>query len=98
MDVVRNDKTGRFETRVGDEVAFAEFQLEPGAIVFPHTVVPDAFAGQGVGGQLVRAGLAYAREQGLKVKPTCSFFAAYITKHPEFHDQVAPEFRERLGI
>jgi predicted GNAT family acetyltransferase len=60
--------------------------------------VPEAFEGKGVGGQLARAALAYAREHELKVIPTCPFIAAYITKHPEHHDLVHPNFRARLGI
>ncbi|MDP3747299.1 MAG: GNAT family N-acetyltransferase [Phenylobacterium sp.] len=93
-DVVRTDK--QFEIRLGDEVAFAEYRLEPDAIVFPHTVVPDAFAGQGVGKRLVEAGLAYARDNKLWVKPTCSFFRAYITKRPELLELVHPDMRDGL--
>ena len=98
LDVVMNDKTHRFEVTLGDETAFAEYDLLPDAIVLPHTVVPDAFAGMGVGSALAKAALGYAREHGLKVKPTCSFMAGYIAKHPEHHDLVHPDFRERLGI
>jgi len=93
-DVVRTDK--QFEIRLGGDLAFAEYRLEPGAIVFPHTVVPDAFAGQGVGKRLVEAGLAYARENKLWVKPTCSFFRAYIAKRPELHELVHPDMRASL--
>lgn len=93
-DVVRTEK--QFEIRLGDDVAFAEYRLEPGAIVFPHTVVPDAFAGQGVGKRLVEAGLAYARENRLWVKPTCSFFSAYIAKRPELLELVHPDMRTGL--
>ena len=98
LDVVMNDQTRRFEVRMGDDVAFAEYRLSPDHITLPHTVVPDAFAGRGVGGALAKAALSYAREHGLTVKPTCSFMAGYITKHPEYHDLVHPDFRERLGI
>lgn len=92
--VVRTDK--QFEIRLGEDVAFAEYRLEPGVIVFPHTIVPDAFAGQGVGKRLVEAGLDYAREQNLLVKPTCSFFHAYIAKRPELHALVHPDMRPGL--
>lgn len=98
IEVIDNRSAGRFEVHLGGETAFAEYRLEGDSIVFPHTVVPDAFAGKGVGGTLVKHGLAYARERGLKVKPTCSFFAGYITKHPEYHDLVHPDFRSKLGI
>ncbi len=93
-DVVRTDT--RFEIRLGDDVAFAEYRLEPGVIVFPHTIVPEAFAGKGVGGRLIKAGLDYAREQKLLVKPTCPFFHAYFVKHPELHEMVHPDMRAGL--
>jgi predicted GNAT family acetyltransferase len=93
MDVVRNEAASRFEVGVGDDVAFAEYRLEPGAVVFPHTVVPEAFSGQGVAGKLAETALAWARAEGLKVKPTCSFFAAYIKRHSEHQDLLDEGFR-----
>ena len=97
LPVVMNTDTRRFEVRLGDEVAFAEYRLEPDSIVFPHTVVPEAFGGRGVGGKLVQAGLAYAREHRLWVKPTCPFFHAYIAKRPELYEMVHPDMRPGLA-
>jgi predicted GNAT family acetyltransferase len=98
IPVVNNEADHRFEARLGDAVAFTEYRLHNGAVILPHTVVPDAFAGKGVGSQLAKAALGWAREQGLEVIPTCSFIAGYITKHPEWHDLVQADFRKRLGI
>ncbi|MBX3479209.1 MAG: N-acetyltransferase [Caulobacter sp.] len=89
---------GRFEVHLGDAVAFAEYRLLESGVMFPHTVVPPAFEGKGVGGALVRHGMAFARERGQKVIPVCTFFAGYIAKHPEFHDLVHPDYRKALGI
>jgi predicted GNAT family acetyltransferase len=96
--VVNNEAEHRFEARLGDQVAFTEYRLRDGTMTLPHTVAPEAFAGRGVGAQLAKAALSYAREQGLEVIPLCSFIAGYITKHPEWHDLVQPAYRERLGI
>jgi predicted GNAT family acetyltransferase len=96
--VVMNDQTHRFEAKLGDEVAFAEYRLLHDALVLPHTVVPEAFAGRGVASALAVTALTYARDHGLKVKPICEFMAGYIKKHPEWHDLVHPEFREKLGL
>lgn len=98
IPVLNNEAEHRFEAKLGDAVAFTEYRLHDGALILPHTVVPDAFAGKGVGGQLAKAVLGWAREQGLEVVPTCPFIAGYITKHPEWHDLVVPNFRARLGI
>ena len=96
--VVMNEETHRFEAHLGDETAFTEYVLHNGALVLPHTVVPPAFEGRGVGSALAQAALGYARDHGLKVKPVCPFIAGYIQKHPEQQDLLAQEFRERLGL
>lgn len=96
LAVVMNTETHRFEVKLGAETAFAEYRLEPDSIVFPHTVVPEAFGGKGVGGKLVLAGLAYAGEHKLWVKPVCPFFHAYIAKRPELHELVHPDMRPAL--
>ena len=96
LHVEMNTDTGRFEVRLGGETAFAEYRLEGDSIVFPHTVVPESFGGKGVGSRLVQAGLAYAAEHKLWVRPVCPFFKAYIAKRPELHDMVHPDMRAAL--
>lgn len=98
LTVTMNTDTSRFEVSLGAETAFAEYKLSGDSIIFPHTVVPEAFGGKGVGGKLVQAGLAYAREHRLWVRPTCPFFHAYIAKRPELHELVHPDMREGLTI
>jgi hypothetical protein len=39
-----------------------------------------------VAGELVQGVLAWVREHGLRVRPTCSYVAAYMRRHPETHD------------
>ncbi len=99
-NVLMNAETSRFEITLDGETAFAEYRLHPdeGYITLPHTVVPPAFEGKGVGSALAKAALGYARQQGLKVKPLCPFIARYITTHPEWQDLVREDFRARLGL
>ena len=96
--IVMNEETHRFEAHLDDETAFAEYVLHNGSIVLPHTVVPPAFEGRGVGSALATAALSYAREHGLTVKPSCPFIAGYIKRHPEWQDIVDRTYRERLGL
>lgn len=98
LEIVMNETTHRFEAKLGEEVAFAEYELQPGSILLPHTVVPPAFEGKGVGSGLAKAALGYAREHGLSVKPACPFIAGYIKKHPQWHDLVDRAWRARLKI
>jgi len=97
-DVVMNDQTHRFETHLDGEMAFTEYVIHDGAMVLPHTVVPPAFEGRGVGSALAKAALGYARDHGLTVKPSCPFIAGYIKKHPEWTDIVDAAYREKLRL
>lgn len=81
----------RFEIALdGGETAFADYEIAGDSIVFPHTVTPKAYQGRGLASQLAEAALAYARDQGLKVRPHCGFFRAYIAKRPDLHDWCIP--------
>jgi len=97
--VVRdNEERRRFEIDLGDAVAIAEYNLPNGMIMFTHTEVPPEHEGKGVGSALIRAGLAAARERGLKVIPICPFFAAYMKKHEEVQDLLDDSWRRRFGL
>lgn len=98
IEVINNEAAGRFEARLGDQTAFTEYRLLASGILFPHTEVPPAFEGKGVGGALVRAAMAFARERGQLILPTCPFVAGYVAKHPEYHDLVHPHYRAALGL
>jgi predicted GNAT family acetyltransferase len=97
-NVAMNTDAKRFEVNLDGQTAFAEYSLVDHGIILPHTVVPEAFEGRGVGSALAKAALGYAREHDLKVIPLCTFMAGYITKHPEWHDIVHDGYRARLGI
>ena len=97
--VVRdNPGQRRFEIDLGEALAMAEYTLPEGMIMFTHTEVPPEHGGKAVGTALIRAGLAAARERGLKVIPICPFFAAYMKGHAEEHDLLDPTWRTRLGV
>ena len=97
--VVRdNPEARRFETTVNGHLAIAEYRLVDGGIMFTHTEVPEALEGQGVGSALARAGLRSARERQLQVLPVCTFFAAYIQRHPEEQDLLHSHYRTVLGL
>ncbi len=98
ITVTNNVEAGRFEVVVDDMTAYAEYRLLASGVLFPHTEVPVALEGRGIGSALVREGMRFAREKDLKVIPVCTFFAGYIAKHPDLHEQVHPDYRRALGI
>lgn len=86
IEVKHNLAENRFQVEIESNLAVLEYKLEADTIVFTHTGVPDELGGRGLGSELVRAGLDYARAQGLRVHPLCSFVASYIEKKPEYQD------------
>lgn len=83
-DIQHNEADSRFETTVDGAVAFVEYDLEPGSIVFTHTIVPDEISGRGVATRLAQHALDHARAKNLTVVPQCSFIAAWIKRNPDY--------------
>lgn len=83
ITVSRNDEAGRYEIQTGDTVAgFTEFLVDrKGRLVFPHTSIDPAFAGQGLGSILVSRALADVAARGETVVPVCPFVVKYLRSH-----------------
>ncbi|MFO1336937.1 MAG: GNAT family N-acetyltransferase [Burkholderiaceae bacterium] len=84
--IVHNPAASRFETHAGGALSVADYELIGGVMWMTHTGVPTSLRGQGVAARLVEAALAHARAQGLKVRPSCSYVASYMRRHPETLD------------
>ena len=86
---VRNNAAeGRFEIEIDGKVGVTKYRLKPGRIILTHTEVPPELEGHGVGNNLARAALDYARSEGLRVVPRCAFVSAFIRRHKEYQDLV----------
>ncbi|GAA4009892.1 GNAT family N-acetyltransferase [Sphingomonas swuensis] len=98
MDVVNNEAEQRFEIALEDgSVAFAEYRMLKGKVMFPHTVVPSKHEGQGLGSRIAKVSLEWVREQGLLAIPACTFYLRYMQRHPETHDLLEPELRGQFA-
>jgi predicted GNAT family acetyltransferase len=88
----------RYEVVVDDKVAgFADYRLADDRIIFTHTEVDDAYAGQGLAKQLVVHALDDARSRELGVVPECSYVAKTIAKDTGRYLELVPEdARDRL--
>jgi len=96
IEVSDNQAGNRFEAHVGGKTAFLVYRRMPGRLVLVHTEVPTGFEGHGIGSKLVRAGIEFARGQGLMVAPVCPFVIDYIRRHQEYVDLVHPDYRARV--
>jgi uncharacterized protein len=88
--VRNNTALHRFELDADGHTALAHYRLSLPIITFTHTEVPTELSGRGIGSALARGALEIVRAQGLKVVAQCPFIRAFIEKHPEFQDLLAP--------
>jgi predicted GNAT family acetyltransferase len=58
----------------------------PGKMIIDHTEVDEAYEGKGLGRQLVKAGVEYAREHHMKILPLCPFAKKIFDITPDFAD------------
>ena len=86
--VIHDEKVNRFEVFESGQIAYIQYEEKDGVLDLMHTIVPKQLEGQGVGSALAVYALDYAREEHLKVRPTCSFIASFIQKHPEYQNLV----------
>ena len=84
--VLHNPDASRFEATVGGHLCLADYQTHAGVMSINHTYVPPALEGRGIAAALVATALAHARTQGLRVRPVCSYVAAYMRRRRDTHD------------
>jgi len=82
---ITHDMVGhKFTTNIDGAEGYVDYDTGAGHIVITHTVVPSAIGGRGIAGELVKEALEFARSEGLKVVPKCSYAADYMREHPEY--------------
>ena len=87
---IEHDRSGsRFVTHVDKRLCVADYRVDGRVMTMHHTYVPPALEGRGIAATLVGAALTHARDQGLLVRPTCSYVARYMQRHPETLDLLA---------
>ncbi len=88
--VVRhNAAESRFETEVEGRLSVADYTVNDGRMTMTHTFSPPELRGRGIAEKLVRAALAYAQAEKLRVVPACSYVARFIERHPEYQALLA---------
>jgi predicted GNAT family acetyltransferase len=82
-----NDERGRFFIEEnGKGLAEMDYKLHNGEMVIVHTEVNESLEGKGVGKALVNAGVDYAREQKLMIKPLCQFAKKVMERSSDYAD------------
>lgn len=90
INIEHHSNEGIFIAREeGKEIGNLEYEREGRVMTITHT---RSFAlGRGLGRRLVAAAIDYAREQGMKIVPLCSFAKALMEKIDEYRDLMVKE-------
>lgn len=93
QSIIDDTAQEQFAVSMDGATARLEYELDGDRLLLLHTEVPEAFRGQGVGGQLVEAALARARADGLTIVPWCAYARRWLNEHPDRTDGVAVDFK-----
>lgn len=91
MKHVQNERGGYFAAeRDGKEAGRMSYVgAGQNIMIIDHTNVSPDSQGSGVGTEMVKAAVDYARQNGRRLMATCPFARAVLIKHPEWQDVVA---------
>lgn len=89
MHIVEHDTANnRFLIRDNGGIAAVMTYVisSPELYIIDHTLVEDAYRGQGLGDKLIKAMVEYARENGIKILPLCPFAKGRFERISEYAD------------
>jgi predicted GNAT family acetyltransferase len=83
ITIEHDPQRGRFHATVQGHLCVCDYRLRDGVMHVTHTEVAPELEGRGIAALLVKAALAHAAAQDLKVRPLCSYVQSYMRRHPE---------------
>jgi len=90
MMQIQRDEHGRkgafYIDENGEWIAELSYIKEDGIMTIDHTEIDEKLRGEGIGQDLVKAAVEYARENGLKINAVCPYAKKVIERTPEFQD------------
>lgn len=90
MDKIKyilNKKDNRSEVYDGDKlIGKCDYKIEADKLDIYHTEVDPAYGGRGLAGKLVDLVVAYARDENLKIIPSCPYVAKKFDKDQSYKD------------
>ena len=90
MMQIQRDEHGRkgafYIEENGEWIAELSYIKNNGTMTIDHTKIDEKLRGEGIGQDLVKAIVEYARENDLKIKPVSPYAKKVIDRTPEFQD------------
>jgi len=89
-EVIHDIERNQFYLEFEGKRAFLDYkEIDNKLLEYYQTFVPRALRKQGLASLVVYAALEYAKNNGIKIIPVCSFVKHFIETHKVYHDLVA---------
>lgn len=76
-----NGARNRFEYKVGNATAFADYRREGDTLFIDYVEAPAELRGTGAAGRLMEKVMETAQQEGLKVVPICGYAASWMRRY-----------------
>ena len=90
MMQIQRDEHGRkgafYIDEDGEWIAELSYVRDDGTMTIDHTEIHEKLRGEGIGQDMIKAAVEYARANGLKIKADCPYAKKVIERTPEFQD------------
>ena len=87
MDIIKDKNIVYIKNEEGKMIAYCTFpKVGEGLVMIDHTVVDPSLRGQGIAGKLMSEAYESIKEQGLRVRPVCSYAVGWFEKNPDKKD------------
>jgi uncharacterized protein len=89
ISISHDAQRGRFHATVQGHLCVCDYRLRDGVMHITHTEVAPELEGRGIAAMLVQTALEHAANNGLKVRPLCSYVQSYMRRYPETQSLLA---------
>jgi uncharacterized protein len=84
MEQQIKNNAGQFVLESEGKNSFLKYNISNHTLDLYSTYVPKELRGQKLGEKLVEHSIGFAKDNNLKIVPTCPFVSKYFSKHPEY--------------
>ncbi len=89
FEIKQDTEQNRFVSSVEGYETVVEYTLKDNVIDLYRTFTPPELRGMGIAGKTVKYALEHAKENNLKVIPTCPYVKGYIERNENYNELLA---------
>jgi len=83
-EVRHNEKKRMFYIEIDKDVAHLDYAITGDKMDLYHTFTPPHLRGNGLAGKIVEFAFNFAKQNNLKVIPSCPFIPSFLERKPEY--------------